>query len=151
MNWELITTLTGLMLFSYWFNYAMGGPLSEDVKKVDTKAILFFIPNELARRRLKIMGLLSSMRSELITELAMTQDAKVKHGLRQDKRRDIYIAGREFFTWERSILCPVCFHWWLTVIVGAVFLSFDLMGARADLFVAAFTYLVNHLFIRKIS
>lgn len=151
MNWELICTLTGLMLFSYWLNYVMGGPLSDDPKHVDVKAILFAFPNWLAIRRLKEKGLYASMRTELMNELMVTTDARVKHGLRVDKRLGIYLAGREFFTWERSLLCPICLHWWLTLLVGVALVYADAMNARADFFLASFVYLVNHLIIRKIS
>lgn len=151
MNWDLIVTLTGIMLFSYWFNYIMGGPLSDDAKKVDTKAILFSVPYWLAVRRLKNNGLYLSLSGDLINELSMIKDAKTKNQLRQDKRLDMYLIGREFFTWERSLLCPICLHWWLTLVIGVIFLIFNIMQARADLFLAAFIYLANHFLIRKIS
>lgn len=151
MNWEIILLLTGLSLFSYWLNYIMGGPLSDDVNKIDVKAILFNFPYFLAIRRLKKLGIYGMIYGDLIQELAMTKDVKTKYRLKMDKRRDIYLAGREFFTWERSFLCPICLHWWLTLLVGAVLFSINAFHARADFFLAAFVYLANHLLIRKIS
>lgn len=150
MNWELIALIMGIMLFAYWFIYLMGGPLSDDPDKVDIKAILFAIPNALAIRRLKKLGIYRPMMNELAEELAVTSDPKTRNGLILDKRRDIYLAGRDFFTWERSLLCPVCFHWWLTLIVASVLLVLDLMNARGDFFLGGFSYLVAHLIIRKI-
>lgn len=150
MNWDLILTLTGLMLFSYWLNYIMGGPLA-DPGKVNIREILFWLPERMARRRLKKLGVLHKIESRNANEIMMTQDPETKRKLKEDQREDVYLAGREFFTWEKSLLCPICFHWWLTLIVGLVLLAFDAMNARADLFLAAFVYLVNHFIIRKIS
>lgn len=150
MNWEIIILLTGLMLFSYWLNYLMGGPLA-DPGKVNVREILFWVPEWLARRRLKMLGQLHKMEQRHATEIMVTTDPITKHGLKRDQREDVYMAGREFFTWEKSLLCPICFHWWLTVIVGAFLLIFDGLNARADFLLAAFTYLVNHFLVRKIS
>lgn len=151
MNYELVLLLTGVMLFAYWFNFILGGPLSDDPKKIDVRAILFSLPDWMAIRRLKRLNLYRELLHELMTELSMTGDITTRHKLKLDKKLDMYLAGREFFTWEKSILCPICFHWWLTILVSAVLLSFDLLNARADFFLGAFTYLVNHFLIRKIS
>lgn len=151
MNWDLILLLTGLMLFAYWLNYLMGGPLSDEVKHVDPKAILFAFPLYLATRRLKINNLWQDIWASQLKERALATDPKTRIGLRKDQRLEMYLAGRDFFTWERAILCPICFHWWLSLIVAAVLLSGNWLGARSDFFLAAFTYLVNHLLIRKIS
>jgi len=151
LNWPLIILLTGIMLFAYWLNYIMGGPLSDDPKHVDMKAILFAFPNWLATRRLKRAKVLQELRADAMSELAMTSDPRTRQGLLNDKRLDIYLEGRKMFTWERSLLCPICLHWWLTIVVGAVLIFFDAFNARADFFLAGFIYLVNHLLIRKIS
>lgn len=151
MNYEIIFILTGIMLFAYWFNYLMGGPLSDDANNIDTKAILFAIPNGMAIARLKSLKVYRDMTRQLTDELAMTKDEVTKQRLRQDKKRDIYVAGREFFTWERSILCPICFHWWLSVIAGVLLIYFGVAQTGADYFTGFLAYLVNHLLIRKIS
>lgn len=151
MNWELILILTGIMLFAYWLNYIMGGPLSDDENKVDVRAILFFMPMAMAIRRLRHLGIYDAAMASLQEELAVTRDAKLRRRLEIDHRRNLYLTGREFFTWERSLLCPICLHWWLTVLVGFVFVWFDLFHARADFFLAAFVYLFTHFLIRKIS
>lgn len=150
MNWELITLLTGLMLFAHWFNFITGTPLA-DPDKVDVRAILFGLPYAMAARRLKLEGIFTKMRAAMSQELLVTSDPKTRNGLKKDNRASIYLTGRDFFTWEKSILCPICLHWWLTVIVAMVLLAFDLMGARGDFFLGAFTYLVNHFIIRKIA
>lgn len=151
MNWELTILLTGLMLFTYWFNYTMGGPLSDDPKNVNVGEILFFIPWWMAQRRIRQVGQTREFQRNLTQELAMTKDVRVMHGLVKDHKLNQYLAGREFFTWEKSLLCPICFHWWLTILVGAVLLLTNTFNARADLFLGAFIYLVNHFIIRKIS
>lgn len=151
MNYELILLLTGVMLFCYWFNYVMGGPLSDDDRDVNVKAILFSFPKYLAVKRLKKKRVYRDILHQYIQEQEMTRDEVRKEQLRTDHLRGMYISGREFFTWEKSLLCPICLHWWLTVLVAVVLLSFDLLNARADFFIGAFTYLVNHLLIRKLS
>lgn len=151
MNWELIILLTGLMLFCYWLNYIMGGPLSDDVQKIDVKAILFSLPYFLAIHRLKRMDLYKKIHSSFVAELQITSDRSAKEKLRLDHKLEMYLAGRQFFIWERSLLCPICLHWWLTVLVGFVLITMDCMNARADFFIASFVYLLNHLIIRKIS
>lgn len=150
MNWEIILLLTALMLFAYWFNYVMGGPLAEP-SKVDAGAFLFVIPNSWAIARLKDLNIYKDFHQDFIQEISMTQDKKTRLGLVKDHKLTAYLAGREFFTWERSVLCPICFHWWLTIAVGAVLLGFNLLHAREHVPLAAFTYLVNHFIIRKIS
>jgi hypothetical protein len=151
MNWPLLILLTSLALFAYWVVYAMGGPLSEKPDDVDPKAILFGFPLWLATRRLKRAGMYAGILAAAIQELEMTSDPRTIRNLKTDKRRDIFIAGRDFFTWERSLLCPICLHWWATVLVGAVLLAIDGMNARADFWLACFYYLATHLLIRKIS
>jgi len=151
MNYEIIFILTAIMLFSYWFNYVLGGPLADDIHRVDPKAILFSFPNYLAIRRLKHLKVYREMTRQLSDELAMTKDEVTKQRLRQDKKRDIYVAGREFFTWERSLLCPICLHWWLSVIAGIILIWSGVAQTGVDYFTGFLAYLVNHLLIRKIS
>ena len=151
MNWELIFWLTGLMLFSYWINYVMGSPLADPPHRPDVKAILFSVPNYLALRQLQKHGLIVKFRDQLLDELSTTNNQSLRNGLKIDHKLATYLAGREFFTWERTILCPICFHFWLSAAFAVILLSFDLLNARADLLLGCFTYLVNHLIIRKIS
>ncbi len=151
MNIELIYLFTSLALYAYWLNFIMGGPLADDTKKVDAGAILFFVPFKLAARRLNKNGLLCGTVSEQLDELHLTKDVFLQKELKKDHRLAIYLKGRELFTWEKSLLCPICFHWWLTLIVGLMLFIFDGFNIRADILFAAFLYLVNHLLIRKIS
>lgn len=150
-GFELIFILTGVMLFAYWLNYVMGGPLSDDPRKIDEKAILFKFPFWLATRRLILKNLYWSLREGARGELKLTNDVRVRNQLRLEKRKDMYLTGRDFFTWERSLLCPICLHWWLTLVVAFPLLWMDMFHARDDFFLAAFIYLANHLIIRKIS
>ena len=151
MNWEIILTLTGIMLFAYWLNYIMGSPLAAKPDDVDPKAILFEFPYFLAIRRLKEYGVYLEYQNKLVEELAVTKDKINQEKAIVDSKLDKMLAGRELFTWERALLCAVCSHWWFSVIVGIIFVSFDLLNARADFLQAALTYLVLHLIIRKIS
>ena len=151
MNWEIILTLTGIMLFAYWINYAMGSPLATKREDVDPKAILFFIPSALGDRRLEEYGLYEERQKKLREELELTKDKRTAELTVIDARLEDFLISRELFTWERSLLCPVCLHWWLSVLMGVVYLWFDIFGARADFLQATLTYLVLHLIIRKIS
>lgn len=151
MNWDLILILTSIMLFAYWLNYAMGSPLANKRDDVDQKAILFFIPQSLAIRRLKEFEVYKKYLTQYYEELNVTGELEQKEKTRSEHQLNMFLAGREFFTWERSFLCSICLHWWASLIVGGIFLGFDLFNARADFFQAAFTYLVLHLIIRKIA
>lgn len=146
---ELVAILTGLMLFSYWLIYCYGSPLNDDAKHVDTRAILGFVPYYLAQRRLEQKGLLKSARSQYQEGMRFAADLKEKVQTQRDYDLDIVIAGRFFFTWERSLLCAVCFHWWLTCGMVAFLVGTGFVRCE-DLGLVALTYLVNHLFIRKI-
>lgn len=147
---DVILYCTGIMLFSYWLNYCMGNPLADDISSIDVGAIFFFVPMWLAQRRIRQVGLKAELQQAAITELGMTKSVRQQNGLKKDHKRFAYVAGREFFTWEKSILCPICFHWWMTVLFCAVCLSFDLLHVREHYMLLALTYLVNHFFIRKI-
>lgn len=150
-NYYLPLILSGIMLFAYWLNYIMGSPLATDPKDVDQKAILFSVPESLSNAVLKDYGLYEERQKKLRQELQLAPDRATKDKMISDARLGDLLEARELFTWQRSLLCPICLHWWLTVIVGIFFLWFDLFNARADFFLAAFYYLVLHLIIRKIS
>jgi uncharacterized membrane protein YagU involved in acid resistance len=149
MNWELILIVTSIMLFAYWVNYLMGSPLAKP-EDIDERAILFRFPLWLAERRLP-PEVMAALKTNFYEEINHTSDFITKVGLNYDFKKNILLKGRELFTWERAILCPVCLHWWLSVLVGVIFLTFDLLNARADFPQAALTYLILHLIIRKIS
>lgn len=137
------------MLLAYWFNYCMGTPLHENPSKVDVGAILFFLPRWLADRRLKRVNKWREYKEKLLEQWEVTSDPIMRHKLYKDNLQDRYDAGRNLFTWERSILCPICFHWWLTVIfVGVMLLLVGFTGF--ELLLVAFIYLVNHFILRKI-
>jgi hypothetical protein len=143
--------LTGLMLFAYWLHYCMGSPMAMDVEDVDVGAILFSIPAWLADRRLVHQLTLTDILEAQREELNVTSDPVKLADLMVDHARDRYEAGRKFFTWEKSFLCPICLHWWLTVIVVGLALVFNWLQIRDHAGAAALIYLINHLFIRKIA
>lgn len=151
MNWLLIEILGSIMLFAYWLNYIMGSPLADNQNDVDPKAILFAFPSFLGKLRLKRYGLYRERQIKLREELSFTRDRAIREKLIRDARLGDFLEARELFTWERSFLCPICLHWWLTLLTGYVFIVFDLFNARADFFLAAFVYLLLHLIIRKIA
>lgn len=150
MNYEIIFILTSIMLFCYWFNYILGGPLSDNPKDVNERAILFRFPLWLAKRKIT-PKYIQEMKSHFYEELNVTSDFITKVGLNRDMRKNIFLKGRELFSWEKSILCPICFHYWLSVIAGFFLIWYGVAETRADYFTGFLTYLVNHLLIRKIS
>lgn len=151
LNWTLWGVYTVIMLFSYWLVYCMGSPLADKPADVDPGAILGFIPRWLANRRLKQEWLLGDFRHALTEDLLATEDVRVRLKLRKDARLDALIVGREFFTWERSLLCPICLHWWLTVLVVLISLLAGWPHLYQPILQAALAYLLNHLVIRKIA
>lgn len=147
---ELILWVTGLMLFSFWLNYCMGNPLADNPNHVDVGAIFFFFPKWLADRRLRQNKIFHALRIKAQEEVALEKDPLGRIESIRESERWSYQKGREFFNWEKSILCPICFHWWLTVLFTGVCLGLDLLHVREQYMLLSFTYLLNHLFIRKI-
>lgn len=147
----IIALLTGVMLFSYWIHYCMGSPMAKDVDDVDVGAILFFIPEWLGNRRLAHQNVLADITENQLSELAITDDPVKMADLMNDHARFKYESGRKFFSWEKSFLCPICLHWWLTVLVINLCIIFGWLHMGGHLGAVALTYLVNHFFIRKIS
>jgi hypothetical protein len=150
-NPSLWIAFTSIMLFSYWLVYCMGSPLASNPRDIDTGGILFFIPLAMARRRLKENDLLARQRTELTQSLLATSDPKTRQEFISQYREDIMVLGRMFFAWERSFLCPICLHWWLTVLVVLLALMFGWADIYTYPLQTAFVYLVNHFIIRKIS
>lgn len=146
---QLVAILTGLMLFSYWLVYCFGTPLADDPNKVDVRAIFSFLPYYLAQRRLKMNNLLSGALDQWREARRHAQGVKEQVQGDRDFNLDLLIGGRFFFTWERSLLCPVCLHWWLTCFVVAFLVGTGFIVVQ-DFGALALIYLVNHLFIRKI-
>jgi hypothetical protein len=142
--------LTGLMLFTFWFNYIMGSPLAKNVDNANTSEILAWIPLALADRRLRRAGLYGPIKAAYLDELNLENHPKGRLDALADFRHHRLDMGRRFFTWEKSLLCPICMHWWLTILFGAVTLTFDLLHARELYLWAGFIYLVTHFIIRKI-
>ncbi len=146
---SLVGLLVGLMLFAHWFTYITGQPLAEP-SRVDPGALLFFVPYYLAKRRMR--GNLFDRAVEAWREqLSMTSDAIGSTEALRDHRHNDVVQARPLFTWERSLLCPVCLHWWLSLCGGTSWLLFSSAHVQPmDLAVGALTYLFLHLLIRKL-
>ena len=143
MNYELLLLFVGIALFAYWINYCMGTPLASNPNDVDIQAIFFFIPYTLAVRKLKQYHLWTEIKSQWVAELQLTHGARERNQARKNHMREVYVAGREFFTWEKSFLCPVCLQFWATFAIWALFIH-DFLA------LSALYYLANHFLIRKI-
>lgn len=151
----LVCILTAVMLFAHWAGYVMGSPLADNPRDVDVGAIGHFLPHELALGRLLRLdrrlntNAVGDLMERHVEEMNVTSDPITRHGLRQDFKREVLVQARKLFTWERSLLCPVCLHWWLTVlVVASLFITHNLTPDQ--LLPAGLIYLVNHFFIRKI-
>lgn len=144
-------SFSSIMLFAYWLVYCMGSPLADQPRDIDKGAILFFIPMWFAIRRLKENDLYAGMRNELYNGLIQNKDPKNRQEWRKQHREDLIVIGREFFTWERSLLCPICLHWWLTVLLMPLALVFGWSAFFIFPLQTIFVYLLNHFFIRKIA
>lgn len=147
---DLLLLMTGIMLFAWWANYVMGTPFAENPNKVDVGAIMFTIPYTLALRRLKNAGALKDIIKQHAAEMVLTKGAYQRELARSANKRDLYLTGREFFTWERSILCPVCFHFWLSLPIFWTCMCYDCIFVDENVWLAVFYYLANHFIIRKI-
>lgn len=148
---ELIAILFAVMLFSYWFVYAMGSPLADKISDVDVGAILFFIPWWMATRRMKQWHLHEDVLTEWRQEAQVTNGSVSTVRGYKEWRRRYFETARDFFSWERSILCPICLHWWLTVIVVAILFAVGYWRGLDTLGLCGVVYLTNHFIIRKIA
>lgn len=144
---QLVLVLTGLMLFAHWSGYVMGAPLTTHV---DSGAILFLVPYHLAVQRLKLTHRWDAVLEGWRQEYRATGDDHERARALRNHRAEVVLTAQPVFTWERSLLCPVCLHWWLTLNTMLAWYFLDTHVAVAHLGTAALTYLFLHLLIRKI-
>lgn len=126
-----------LALFCYWLDFVWGHPLSSDF---NAHAILFFIPYRLAEWRLKQLDKLHEFKRFRAEQLLNTKDKKARTDIEWTYKANVYETGMQYFTYERAILCPICFHWWLSLPILLSDVSLE----------AWFYYFVTHFIIRKI-
>jgi hypothetical protein len=135
------------MFFCDWNNYVLGRPLATDY---DVTSIMFWLPEALARRKIRRRHMLiwrDEADETVIAEMAATKDPTQRQEIWQSHRRYVYEYGRQFFTWEKAFLCPVCLHWWLSLIFLGVMWAF---GYTFDHGIALLLYLMTHYLIKKI-
>ncbi len=145
---QLVLLLIGAMLFAHWFYYVVGTPLAARVDDINVTAMLSFIPYLLARRRLK-GAMLDAALEFWRQEHQLANDPHNELLALREHRRNVIRLGREFFTWEKVFLCPVCLHWWLSLQVTWTWVVIHGWQWHA-VPVAALTYLFTHLIIRKL-
>src|SRR3954469_17544290 len=109
--------LTGLMFFCHWFYYCLGKPLADSQDDIDVGGIFNFIPRLLADRRLRRHTMDAELRESFVSGIAVVRGSYQKLVTRKDYIRHRITVGREFFTWEKTFLCPVCLHWWLSLVL----------------------------------
>lgn len=126
-----------LALFCYWLDLVWGHPLSDNF---NPHAILFFIPYHFAKYRLKQLDELHKFTKQRAEQLVVAEDKKSRADIEWQHKVMVYQTGMQYFTYERAILCPICFHWWLSVPI--IFYDVNIT--------VFFYYLVTHFIIRKI-
>jgi hypothetical protein len=118
--------------FSYFLDYALGKPGSEFVDDVNEKAILFFWPLFLAKRRAKIKD----------------------HCVAGITNKDFFGIGRDLFSWEYAVgMCIFCSNFWISEILFAIpIVFFNLVSF--NIFSVYFLFLtipvISHFILRKI-
>lgn len=123
-----------------FLNYCMGKPGSE----FSPYEIFSFYTVWLSERRLKKVGLFQTYADQAIES---AKRAKAEHeliDLKNGFKKIIYNAAEPFFTWERMIgMCPVCFGFWVSLIVSICF--------TLNIVYIATIIVTSHIVIRLLS
>lgn len=99
-----------------FLNYTIGKPGSE---KFSPYEIFSFYTVWLSKRRLKNVGILCQYESQYEENNERIKSRNQHITLKNDYRKIYYEAAEPFFTWERAFgMCPVCFGFWVAVIVN---------------------------------
>lgn len=126
-----------IMLFVYWVDFVWGHPLADEYNET---AILFGIPYYFAKRRLDSMNALQPLVKHRAEQMVATNDKRIRADIEREYKINVFSTGRQYWTYEKMIFCPICFHWWIC-------LPILLTNVSAELFLY---YLITHFIIRKI-
>lgn len=135
----LIGALAGCL--TLFLNYCIGKPGS---KEFSPHEIFSFYTVWLSIRRLQDVHLYDDYIKQYNENLLRASQKHEILTLKNEFKKMLYDAADPFFTWERAAgMCPVCFGFWVSLIVGILFSHY---------FVYLITIIViSHLTIRVLN
>lgn len=130
-------------LLVYILDYAFGQPGNEKWNDSELFSGYCFF---LAKRRLKkdkVWKEKSKQLSENLMKTTIPYDRKLIH---KSFRHMVFNQAKETFYWEKAIgMCPICFHFWVTLII---FLTVNIFYFRVNINIFTLYFLISHLIIR---
>lgn len=130
-----------LGLLTLFLNYCLGRPGSGDFWPQE---IFSFYPLQLARRKLKKLGLYPLYQQQYQEGMKQGKTKAEQRQFKQDFKKVIYQAAEPFFTWERAAgMCPVCNGVWLSIGGGLLFTTHPA--------ILLIIVLVSHVVIRTLN
>ena len=136
-----------LALFSallvYLLDYSFGQPGNE---KWNSQELLSGWSFLLAKRRLKRDGAWQGKHQQLLNQLKEAKTPYDEKMIYKSFRQAVFAQARETFYWEKAAgMCPICFHFWITLIT---FIAVNIFYFEVNIFTFILYCLVSHLFIR---
>ena len=140
----------GVALFApllvYMLDYAFGQPGNE---KWNDKELLSGWSFLLAKRRLKKDNAWQQKFHQLNENLLKATNAYDRKMILKGFKQAVFIQARETFYWEKAIgMCPICFHFWVSLFLFSVVNYFYL---QVNIFYFTLYLLFSHLIIRLLK
>lgn len=124
--------------FSLLVDVCFGRPAKEDF---DIKAIFFFYPLRLAKRRLIKAGQYADLYSSFSTNLN-SQDVLIRKTANDQYKKVVFGMGREYFTWELGFgMCPVCTNVRFSILFSLIMVAAFGFNLATILFITCFSNL----------
>lgn len=142
---------TGILagFLTIFLNYCMGKPGSE------------FSPYEifssytvwLSIKRLQNVGLYNDYIKQYNDNLRRIDSKHEVIQLKNDFKKMLYDAADPFFTWERAVgMCPVCFGFWVSLIVGTGWIILNNLGNLGiNIIYLLIIIVISHIVIRLLN
>lgn len=126
---------------THFLNYCIGKPSSKEFSPYE---IFSFYTVWLSKRRLKQVGLYAKYLIEYKENLGRANAKHQQINIKNDFNKIYYEQAEPFFTWERAVgMCPVCFGFWCSLIVGII--------CTKDIGNLLIIIVVSHIVIRLLS
>lgn len=133
-------------LLVYLLDYAFGQPGGE---KWNSQELLSGWSLFLAKRRLKKESIYRDLERQLHQQLISAPDSYQRKLIRKNFNQLVFQQAREVFYYEKALgMCPICFHFWVTLIV---FLLVNYFYFSVTLNTFVFSILISHLIIRLLK
>ena len=130
-------------LLAFILDYSFGQPGNE---KWNDSELLSGWSFFLAKRRLKKDGAWQEKFTQLNSSLLDAKTPYQRKVIRKSFKQAVFAQARETFYWEKAIgMCPICFHFWLTL---CAFLTVNIFYFGVNIFTFILYFLVSHLIIR---